>query len=139
MQHTLDDNELPPTAHFTRFSLPHTRRRRIHPGSQACYNPANHHLRDRKARRLDDSSDRNDRTPDDNLSWSSENVAGPDGRHGTDEASDVVDRRHGALHVGGRVAERVEEVLGYNDLKGLRKEDATLIRRAKVLAFPNTP
>lgn len=112
----LDNHQLPPTPHLTRLRLPHARRRRVHARPQASHHPTDHHLRDAVRRSLDDGADSDDGAPDEDLARPAKKVTRPDGRHGTDEAANVVDGGHGGLHVGGGVAHGLEEVVADDDV-----------------------
>jgi hypothetical protein len=65
---------------------------------------------------LDDGSNRDNGRPQNNLSRPAEDIARPDGTHSAKEAANIVEGRHGALHVRGRVSESLQEVFVDNDI-----------------------
>jgi len=83
----------------------------VSPSAKPSNNPTHDHLRHRRAGRLDNSTDSNDRRAKNDLSRTAQPVASEERAHGAEEAADVVQTRHGALHVGRGIAKGVEEVL----------------------------
>ena len=111
-------------AEITHLSLPDTCSSGIHPGPKPSHHTANIHLTDVPARGLDDRTQRDDTAAEQNLSWSAEHISRDDRAERAHEAPDVIYRSHGALGVGGGLAEGLQEVLVDDDVA----EDALVWR-----------
>lgn len=66
--------------------------------------------------RLDNRTYCNHSTSKENLARSAQDIASPDRTHGAEEATDIVDRSHRALHCRGRMAEGLQEVFVDQDV-----------------------
>ena len=96
--------------------MPDSSRGCVHASTKSSHNAPDHHARYGPAACLDDCANTNDCRTEYNLPWTPEDVASPDGRHRSNEASDVVYGGHYTLHIRGRISERMKEILRDNDI-----------------------
>jgi hypothetical protein len=107
----LDYDKLSSAVHLARLGLPNPRGRSIHASPNSGYNAPNHHARDRPAAGLNNSPNCDDGRAEYDLARPAKDIARPDSAHGSDKAADIVNGRHYTLHIGRRIAKRMQEVL----------------------------